>query len=121
MVSGYLSQKQLVGYVAASDIVALPFILVPSDAPLSLLEAHALGKPVVTTNVACLPELAGQGIGYLAQPANPVSLADALAQAAETLPTQRDKMQMPKPPIRRWQEVGHEWEHFIQQWSMAGI
>lgn len=120
IVSGYLNQKQLVGHIAASDIVALPFELVPSDAPLSLLEAHALGKPVVTTHVACLPELAAQGINYLAQPANPFSLAGALRQAAEALPTQQEHS-LEQPSARSWQEVGNEWVHFIQQLSMVGV
>ncbi|HXF64900.1 MAG TPA: glycosyltransferase family 4 protein [Caldilineaceae bacterium] len=111
MVSGFLAPDQLVRHVAASDIVALPFELVPADAPLSVLEAQALGKPVVTTTVASLPELVAPGQGYLAAPADPVSLAQAICQAAAEWPDRRAKQ---PAHVRRWQEVGKEWSQLIQ-------
>jgi glycosyltransferase involved in cell wall biosynthesis len=119
VVSGFLDEKMLIRHVAAADIVALPFELVPSDAPLSILEAHALGKQVVTTRVACLPELAGQGLSYLAQPANPTSLARALAQAATTPSPPRGPRSGlaagdTARPHRSWTEVGAEWSQLIQ-------
>ncbi|MBK5108027.1 MAG: glycosyltransferase family 4 protein, partial [Anaerolineales bacterium] len=42
VINGFLNQEDLIRYVAVGDIVALPFELVPSDAPLSLIEAGAL-------------------------------------------------------------------------------
>ncbi len=116
IISGYLEPENLVNHVAACDIVALPFELVPSDAPLTLLEAQALGKPVVTTNVACLPELVAQGEGYLAEPANAQSLADALQQASRREnkginTTPRGKTSLFE---RTWQQMGQEWSHLIQ-------
>lgn len=112
VVSGRLPPDRLVRHVAAADVVALPFALVPSDAPLSLLEAQALGKPLVTTDVACLPELAAKGTGYLAKPADPHSLADALRQAVANLRARHDKP--PYLPIRNWAQVGEEWSHYVQ-------
>jgi len=111
IISGYLEPENLVKHISVADIVALPFELVPSDAPLSLLEAKALGKPVVTTQVACLPELVADGLHYLAQPADAVSLAHALMQAAFDLPSNK---QIILPSIRRWQQVGEEWSRLIQ-------
>jgi glycosyltransferase involved in cell wall biosynthesis len=114
VVSGFLAEQDLVSYVAASDIVALPFELIPSDAPLSLLEAQALGKPVVTTAVGCLAELTSGGMSYLAQPADPTSLTGALLQAAEGLGN-RVTLETSHSPVRRWSEVGQEWSEFIQK------
>lgn len=37
-------------YIAASDIIVLPFVYVPTTSR-SLLEAMAMGKPIITTNV----------------------------------------------------------------------
>ncbi|MBK9944788.1 MAG: glycosyltransferase family 4 protein [Kouleothrix sp.] len=112
VVNGYLDEHALVEHVAACDIVALPFELVPSDAPLSLLEAQALGKPVVTTAVGCLPELVAQGTGYIAEPADAVSLACKLRQAAQEL------IGRPQPDMhiqtRSWNQVGAEWSQLIQ-------
>ena len=57
--SGMLPRDGLMSRLGACDLVALPFHLVPSDVPLSVLEAMALGMPVIVTEVACLPELVG--------------------------------------------------------------
>lgn len=117
VVSGFLPKELLVRHVAACDVVALPFELVPSDAPLSILETLALGKPIVTTKVGSLPELAGsalgQGTSYLAEPANPDSLAEALQQAMQKSHF-RAKSLINPPAVRSWQQMGKEWSHLIQ-------
>lgn len=129
IVDGFLEPETLVEFVATADVVALPFELVPSDAPLSLLESKALGKPIVTTNLACLPELAAGGTHYIAEPSDPVSLAQALLQAVADLPESRPDGQGCKAaspqlisdaviehgaPLRSWEKVGEEWSHLIQ-------
>ena len=83
VISGFLEPDALVSNVADADIITLPFELLPSDAPLSILEALALGKPIVTTRVACLPELVSSGEGYLAEPGDPNSLSEAIERAAD--------------------------------------
>ncbi len=110
IISGFLAPDDLVNHILAADIVALPFELVPSDAPLSLLEAKALDKPVVTTEIACLPELVADGLHYLARPADASSLAHALTRAAHELPSNKHT----SPSIRGWQQVGEEWSQLIQ-------
>lgn len=119
ILSGFLAPDMLVKHVAASDVVALPFELVPADAPLSLLEARALGKPVVTTQVASLPELIEPGKGFLAQPADPISLAHALQEAARHVDRCRaEKCKLGQKnqhnSSRSWQQVGEEWSHLVQ-------
>jgi glycosyltransferase involved in cell wall biosynthesis len=78
MVTGFLSQEQLIHTVAACDVIALPFEVVPSDVPLSVLEAMALGVPVITTQVACLLELVPEGAGLCVAPRDPSAMAEAL-------------------------------------------
>ena len=116
VVSGFLHEDALVQHVDACDIVALPFDLIPSDAPLSLLEAQALGKPVVTTALGCLPELIENGPGYVAQPANPESLAHALLEASSDLRTTKlhGTQDTQSVPARRWEEMGNEWSDLLQ-------
>jgi glycosyltransferase involved in cell wall biosynthesis len=112
VVSGFLDEAALVRHVVACNVVALPFEVIPSDAPLSLLEAQALGKPVVTTTVGCLAELVAQGRSYLAAPADPHSLAQALCRAGSheaTTPTRAVER-----PARSWQQMGEEWSRIIQ-------
>lgn len=104
VVNEVLPLDELVRQVAAGDLVALPFLLVPSDAPLSVLEAAALGKPVITTRVACLPELAAGGRAYLAEPGDAPALAAALLRAAD------DQQPPAAPPLSRtWEAVASDW------------
>jgi len=115
VVSGFLEKELLVRHIAASDIAALPFELVPSDAPLSLLEAQALGKPVVTSDLVCLPELIESGHKFLARPADPQSLATALLEAATFHAQNATNFQPNEPPTpRAWQAMAKEWSEFVQ-------
>lgn len=115
LVDGFLSPAKLASFVAASDVVALPFELVPSDAPLSLLEARALGKPLVTTNVACLPELAGDN-ALLVPPGDPTELAKALLTAIQGSKNQGEcdhHLCVPRS-INSWEQTGAAWSSLIQ-------
>jgi glycosyltransferase involved in cell wall biosynthesis len=116
VVDGDLERSVLIRHVAAADLVALPFELVPSDAPLSLLEAQALGKPVLTTEVACLAELAANGRHYLAEPGDVASLSKALVQAAGDGPaaSQRSRMVRERAEPRSWALVGRDWSRLVQ-------
>ncbi|MEN6554376.1 MAG: glycosyltransferase family 4 protein [Methanobacterium sp.] len=57
LLSIYLDPDEIKEYVSAADIISLPFKIVISEIPLSILEAMALGKPVVSTNIGCITEL----------------------------------------------------------------
>ena len=83
--------------------------------PHRIMECLALGKPVVTTRVASLPEMAAGGVNYLAEPADPHSLAQALLEASTALRrTGRENGASPRPPMRSWRKVGEEWSQLIQ-------
>lgn len=57
LLSIYLEPDEIKEYVSAADIICLPFKIVISEIPLSILEAMALGKPVISTNIGCITEL----------------------------------------------------------------
>ncbi len=80
LVSGFLEQDRVADYLYASDAVVLPFILVPSDMPLGALEAMAMGKPVIATDVDGMPEMV-RDRGIIVKPGD----KDALAKAIITL------------------------------------
>lgn len=109
LIDGYLDQERLIAHVATADITVHPFELVPSDAPIAPLESAALGKPVVTTRVGCLPELVSGAESYLFEPADPVALSQALLQAAQDKGTATGQTYN-----RTWQEMASEWSDLIQ-------
>jgi len=71
-ISKLLKPEEVKLYVCAADIICLPFKIVISDVPISLLEAMALGKPVVSTNVNGILDLLK---GIIVKPNNPDELA----------------------------------------------
>jgi glycosyltransferase involved in cell wall biosynthesis len=77
IISGILNGPDLKRYVLKSDVITLPFKMMFSEPPLSVLEAMGLGKVVVTTNLGILPETIGKDRGILIEPGD----SDALAQA----------------------------------------
>jgi glycosyltransferase involved in cell wall biosynthesis len=111
IVHGFLGQETLIEAVQASDLVALPFELLPSDAPLSILEAVAVSKPVLTSRLACLPELASHGKAFLAEPGDPVSVARALLEARSNACGESNYH---AGAVRSWETVGAEWSALIQ-------
>ena len=66
--------------IAAGDAFVLPSIH-SEDMPLAILDAMALGKPVVSTRLAGIPEEVEDGVtGLLAEPGDAKGLADALTR-----------------------------------------
>lgn len=55
--SDYLEPDEIKLYLSAADIICLPFKIILSDVPISILEAMALGKVVISSKVACIPEI----------------------------------------------------------------
>jgi glycosyltransferase involved in cell wall biosynthesis len=83
--------REVARYLQASDIVAVPSVW--QDAlPLGVLEAMAVGKPVVATRVGGIPEMCRDGVeGLLVQPAAVEELAHAITRLLES-PSMRSAM-----------------------------
>ena len=58
---GWTPADELRSAIWKADIVAIPFPLSESDSPLSILEAKACGRPVLSSAIAGIPELIGGG------------------------------------------------------------
>ena len=101
--SGYLPRDMVRRWVAAADLVALPFLLVPSDAPISILEAVAAGKQVVATAVDGIPSLLPDGALQLVPPGNVEALAGAILEAAAGRGEHRSGQRVRWR--RRWRDV----------------
>lgn len=86
-ITGWISNEQVRSEMLAARIVVMASFA--EGLPVALMEAMALGRPVVTTYVAGIPELVRNDINGWLVPAGDISaLADALAEALRT-PTDR--------------------------------
>jgi len=77
-----LSPNEIIDYLSLATIVCLPFKLVISDVPLSVLEAMSRGKAVISTRVGCLPEIL-ENRGVIINPNDSIELADAIFKLLE--------------------------------------
>ena len=77
--SKIFTRSEIKNFIALTNVVVLPFKLVPSDNPLSILEVMAQGKTVISTKLDGIPELLENGKGYLINPNDPKDLASAIS------------------------------------------
>lgn len=78
IISGFLDKEEVKKFIGFSDLIALPFKIVPSDVPTSILESMALGKTVISTAVDGIPELLENGRGFVVKPNNEEDLAEKI-------------------------------------------
>jgi colanic acid/amylovoran biosynthesis glycosyltransferase len=78
---GPRTESEVARMMAGAELVVLPSIVAPDGQmegiPVALMEALALGRPVVSTNIAGIPELVKEG-GLLVPPGDARALADAM-------------------------------------------
>jgi colanic acid/amylovoran biosynthesis glycosyltransferase len=87
-ITGWLSNDAVRAVMTASRVVVLPSFA--EGLPVVLMEALALGRPVVTTHIAGIPELVHHGVSGWLVPAGDVdalvyALADALSATPDEL------------------------------------
>jgi len=120
IISGVLSHQRVKEYIWASDIIALPFKLVPSEPPLSVLESMALGRPVITTNTCGLPELVTPDRGLVVEPDNPKDLALAICELAQDSKRKVEMGQKARDfalKLPRWNYLAKLYEHLLENLS----
>lgn len=77
---GYVPEAELPGLIAGASLFVYPSLYEGFGFPVA--QAMAAGVAVVTSNVSCLPEVAGEG-ALLADPRSASELAAALTRALE--------------------------------------
>ena len=83
VLSGAKPQREVRQHLAAASVFVLPSVLDPEggmdNLPTVIMEAMATGLPVISTNIAGIPEMVVQNeTGFLVQPADPIALAKAI-------------------------------------------
>lgn len=104
-----ISQKEtLIKYLAIANVIVLPFRFWPFiECPLTILEAMAMEKPVITTYAGSIPEIVSDGkTGILVQPGNP----DTIAKATIKLLTNEDISINIGARAREYVKKSHDWD-----------
>jgi len=87
LIEGIQSAEKVTEYLAISDVILLPFRFWPHiDCPLTVLEAMALAKPVISTSTGVIPEIIENGkTGILVPPGRPENISAAVLKLARDL------------------------------------
>jgi glycosyltransferase involved in cell wall biosynthesis len=117
-VSRPLSQEELRSWVGAADLVALPFRLVSSEAPVSLLEAAAVGKPIVTTSVGGIPSMLPDAAARKVPAGDAGALAAAMLDIADHSNGRRPAME-PRW-YRSWDDVASDVADLLREVAGRG-
>jgi len=90
-VTGFLSNQGVRDELLAARALVLPSFA--EGLPVAIMEALALGRPVISTYIAGIPELVQPGInGWLVPPGAVAPLADAMAEALTADPSRLEAM-----------------------------
>lgn len=81
------SRPSVADELAAADVVAVTSRW--ESGPLVVLEALALGRPVVATSVGLVPDVVGPSVGRVVPVGDPPAMADALAEVLVGPPSAR--------------------------------
>ncbi len=117
VIGGILPANAVRRYLADSDFVVLPFILVPSEVPISILEAMDAGKPVIATDLDGVPELIANR-GICVRPGDSEALKDAILRLAGDpvlLKELSDNCRSYMEKYPTWHEIGREVSAAIEE------
>jgi glycosyltransferase involved in cell wall biosynthesis len=108
--TGEMSQQQLARHFADADVYVNCSTI--DGLPASMLEALAVGLPVVTTNVGGIGEIITDGVnGLLVRPNDPVGLADRLIELIESPELAAKLSENAKQSVQgyAWSQVQKKW------------
>ena len=104
---GYVTDSQLSALYSNAKLLAMPSIYEGFGLP--IVEANSRGVPVLTSNVSCMPEIAGPDAMY-ANPTSSQSIADALESVLSDSFRQKKLSDAAERNARRfdWRNSAHQ-------------
>lgn len=111
VVGGWMQRERYREELRAADLVVLPFVLVPSELPVSVIECIACGTPVIATDIDGLPDAVGAA-GVIVRSGSVKDLAGAMRKLAvdpARLGQLRGHCAEARTGMLGWSDVGQEW------------
>ena len=122
VISGMVDRSVLTQCLISSSAIVLPFKLILSEPPLSILEAMSLGKILVTTRLGSLPEVIGDDRGILIEPGDYKALAQViLFIAAHRRESERigKNAQNYVARLPTWEQIAHQFNDLLNDISLS--
>lgn len=109
---GWIERERLIEEIHAADAVLQPFVLVPSELPVTAMEVIACGTPVIGSAIDGLPSTIGPA-GTVAAQGSAAALAAAIRQFAESAQVRTAW----RAGCRRQREAMLDWEAVTERWE----
>ena len=112
-----LTPPQLKAFFESARVVALPFILIPSEIPLTFFEVLSCGTPIVSFDNNGTTDYFKEGV-YTAHKRTPNAFASFLSQLIiDDFPSDelRNHIKEISTHYPTWDQAGKKWEMFINQ------
>jgi len=111
IIGGWMDRERYREELRAADVAVLPFVLVPSELPVSVIECIACGTPVIATDIDGLPDAVGDA-GIIVRSGSAAALAAAMRDLA-TDPARIERLRIRCIEARKgmldWPGAGLEW------------
>lgn len=111
IIGGWMDRDRYREELRAADVVTLPFVLVPSELPVSVIECIACGTPVIGTDIDGLPDAIGTA-GVVVRSGSIKALETAMRELVES-PSTLEGLRLNCLEARNrmfdWGWVGREW------------
>lgn len=91
-IRGWLPNQEVRNMIRKSQVLLLPSFA--EGLPIVIMEALAVGRPVISTYIAGIPELLDSGCGWIIPAGSVDDLAEAMRQALASRPTELARLGM---------------------------
>jgi glycosyltransferase involved in cell wall biosynthesis len=115
VVGGWSDSSSLRNEMCTADLLLLPFVIVPSELPVTLMESIASGTPVLVSDIDGLPDAVGNA-GVVTPHADIASLRKAILDFHRDR-SKRGALQVAcmkkREKMKTWKYVGKIWENVL--------
>ena len=115
VVGGWMDRDRLIREIHEADAVLQPFVLVPSELPVTAMEVIACGTPVIGSAIDGLPSTIGSA-GTVVPPGDAGALARAIDRLADSPDMRRawqEGCRKQREAMLNWDEVADRWEDVL--------
>lgn len=112
---GWADNATLISEIQGADAVVLPFVLIPSELPVTVMEAIACGTPVIGSRIDGMPSTIGAA-GTVVRQGDSADLAEALLEFhnnTELRKTWANGCTQQRAGMTGWDGVVAQWEKVI--------
>ena len=117
LLGGWIDRATLNEELLHADLVTLPFVLVPAELPVTLMESIASGTPVLVTDIDGLPDAIGMA-GVVAPHADVAGLSRVMLHYHRNMEEKKRlhaACRQQRNHMKSWDEIGQLWEQALKQ------